>query len=936
MKSLLNCLGNAVAQGHITEDEAKGFRKTYESVLRQSASEAEAKAAMTKEVEAMAAYRKRTALLMEAVRTARLDEIMKYRNLRGEADPVEAFVMMHENFGRMGTYVQDAESMRATIQKQAQAKLEDLLYEFRKGAITGDLRRDQAAVQAKMRDWVREMFDESSGNAAAKAMADAAKAVLEDLRLRSNAAGSMIGKLDRYGLPQGHRAEALIEVGQEKWVARLMQDGVLDRDRMVDPLTGRKLSDAELREALEVAYERIKTDGWVDKEASGVPAGRGALWKQHADHRFIHFKSADAWLAYAKDFGNPDPFGAIMGHINRMSRDIAHMEKFGPNPTVMRNYLRQVVEKEARTRKDWGDILGDQAAEAKKIASRFGDKVQNADGIIDQITEINRQMAGLRRRQSDRVLAEVDALNDRAANLEEAFDPQKFTSAADQDLAGAITKLFGDMRDPLVYATDARKAPGRTTSLLDRADAMWELQRGSLSPVNMGVANVMASTRNVISAASLGAAWFSSLSDAAFGQAARQRVGMGLAKANFGRILVTVMRDMLPNMTRREATRLGLGLDSATDMMHRKAKEEQGADGRGWTGYLADRTLTLGLLSPWTQAGKHRFGLDLMGAFADMADQPFAALPKQMQKALGRHGFDAASWDQVRAAPQYEPKPGAVFLRHAEIEATAGRELADRYLAMIHRETRYAVPETTVQSRSVVVGRMRPGSTVGEALRSMAQFKGFGIAVAQLYAMRIARELRAGDMSAAREASVLLITSAFLGTIAMALKDVKDGRDPRKWFDEKTYLDWQMWGAAVLQAGGLGIYGDFLFSNTGRHGGSFKNTLVGPMVDRIDNAAGLTMGNLGQGLRGEKTNKGRELNKLIRQNVPGSNLWYISLLWQRVLMDSLQRKMDPEAYAQFRKQIQSRQKDYRQDYWWRPGETAPNRAPNMSRILATH
>ena len=935
MKSLLNCLGRAVAQGHITTDEADGFKKTYEQVLKQSASEAEAKAAMVKEVEAMAAYRKRAALLMEARRTALTTELTGYRNLRGEADLAEAFVMMHENFGRMGTYVQDAESMRAAIQRQAQAKLEDFLYEFRKGAITGDLRRQQDAVQSRMREVVRELFDESTGNAAAKAMADAVRGVFEDLRLRSNAAGSMIGKLDRYGLPQAHRAEALIEVGREKWVARLMQDGVLDRDRMVNPLTGRKLSDDELREALLVAYDRIKTDGWVDQEISGVPTGRGALWKQHADHRFIHFKNADAWMKYADEFGNPEPYAAVMHHINRMARDIAHMEKFGPNPTVMRNYLRQLIQKEATTRRDWTEVLAEQTAEAKKIASRFVNKVQNAEGIIDRIAGINEQLAGLRRRQSEGVLARVDDLNAQAAKLEEAFDVQKFTTPEDQDLANALTKLFEEMRDPLVYSVNARNAPGKATALLDRADAMWELQRGSLAPVNMGVANVMASTRNVISAASLGAALFSSISDAGFGQAARMRVGMGLGKANFGRLLATVAKDMIPGMTRREAVRAGLGLDSAIDFMHRKAKEERGMDGRGWSGFMADRVLTMGGLSPWTQAGKHLFGLDLMGSFADVSGTAFAQLPKQMQKALERHGFDAASWDQVRVAQKYEPKDGVFYLRPVEVEAAAGRDLADRYLAMILRETRYAVPETTVRSRSVVTNRMRPGTGVGEVLRSMGQFKGFGIAVAQLYVMRMARELRAGDASAAREVAALVITSAFLGTIAMALKDVKDGRDPRKWFDEKTYLDWQMWGAAMLQAGGLGIYGDFLFSNTGRHGGSFKNTIAGPLMDRVDNVLGLTVGNASQALRGEKSNMGREVSKAIRQNVPGSNLWYINLLWQRVLMDSLQKQMDPEAYAQFRRQIQTRQKDYKQEFWWRPGETAPSRAPNMSRMMST-
>lgn len=933
--SLKNCIDAAVAQGHITLEEGEALKKRYDTIAKQVLSTGEAKEALVKEIEIEAAERKRRAMLTETVRNRLTEELQKYRNLRGEVDYAEAFLMMHENFGRLGTYVQDAESIKEAIRRGAQGKLEDLLHEFRRGAITGDLRRQSAAVQSKMTNVVKELFGESTGDAQAKALADAWTAVAEDLRLRFNAAGGAVGKLDKWGLPQGHDMQALLDVGKAKWIERLMQRDVLDRDRMVHPLTGRKMSDDELREALSVSYDRITTDGLVDREPSGQPMGRGALWSQHADHRFIHFKNAEAWLAYARDFGNPDPFASMMGHINRMARDIAHMEKFGPNPTIMRNYLRQVVEKEAATRRDWGDVLADQVGEAKKLAGRLGQKVQDADGIIDQISAINREMAGLRRRRSARVLADLDELHARAAKLEEAFDVQKFTSPADQDTANALGKLFQEMRDPVVHSTTARKARGRADVLIERADAMWELQRGSLAPVNAGVANVMASTRNVISASSLGAALFSSISDAGFGQAARMRVGMGLAKANFGRLLVTVMKEMIPGMTRREAARAGLGLDSAIDFMHRKAKENQTVDGRGWSGFLADRTLTLGGLSPWTQAGKHRFGLDLMGSLADVADKPYAQLPPALQRALEIHGFDAASWDAVRVAPKHEPKDGVFYLRPNEIEAVAGKELSERYLAMILRETRYAVPETTVRSRSVVVGRMKPGSTVGEALRSMSQFKGFGIAVAQLYVMRLARELKAGDASAAREAAALVITSAFLGAIAMALKDVKDGRDPRKWFDENTYLDWQMWGAAMLQAGGLGIYGDFLFSNTGRHDKGLGGTLMGPMVDRADNLLGLTMGNVAQKFRGEKTNAGRELSKAIRQNTPMSNLWYTNLIWQRVLMDSLQRQIDPEAYAQFRRQIQTRQKDYRQEFWWRPGETRPSRAPNMSRVIST-
>ena len=71
----------------------------------------------------------------------------------------------------------------------------------------------------------------------------------------------------------------------------------------------------------------------------------------------------------------------------------------------------------------------------------------------------------------------------------------------------------------------------------------------------------------------------------------------------------------------------------------------------------------------------------------------------------------------------------------------------------------------------------------------------------------------------ARYYAALLLTGALMGALAMALKDIKDGRDPRKWLDEKTWLDPYYVGEAILQAGGLGIFGDFIRASDNRMGG---------------------------------------------------------------------------------------------------------------------
>jgi len=43
----------------------------------------------------------------------------------------------------------------------------------------------------------------------------------------------------------------------------------------------------------------------------------------------------------------------------------------------------------------------------------------------------------------------------------------------------------------------------------------------------------------------------------------------------------------------------------------------------------------------------------------------------------------------------------------------------------------------------------------------------------------------------------------------------------------------------------------------------------------------------------------------------------------------LQQAVDPEAQQSFRRIMQSARKDFGSEYWWKPGETAPERGPRL-------
>lgn len=926
--SLKDCIDSAARQGEITQEEAQALKKRYDAIARQVFSKGAAKAQIIAELEAEAFEKKRRALLTEQARQTVEAEILTHRDKSGRQNPAEAFIFLHEHFGE--ARFEDIENKRLAILGQAHAKLEGLLSEFRKGAITGDLRRRRAGVAAKMDNVVMELFGEGSGDAAAKQLAGAWNDVAEDLRQRFNAAGGAIRKLEKWGLPQYHNPEALLGAGREAWVQRISP--MLDHDKMLHPLTGAKMTADELGESLRLIWDRITTDGWIDRDPSGASFGKGALFKQHADHRFLHFKDAKAWLAYARDFGEGDPFAAMMAHVGTMARDIAAIERLGPNPEAMRSYLKQVITKQAALVRPVARTLQEQTATLRELSARLTKPVERYDTLVARHGEILAELAAIRSKYkpewggkpSKRDRRAMQKLQEELARVQAGLAPWTTGKQAivetDQAVARQIDTLLDEMKTAVPWPDDANPLD-RAGGAIYRADEMWAVQRGSLNtPVNSRVANVLDTARALVSAASLGSAQLSAVTDLAFGKMSRRFAGLPDST------LATV-KGVVGNFSpanRREAVRAGLILDSSVHVMHRQARYVGSLSSRTWSGFLADRVIGLQGLSAWTQAGKHAFGMAFQAELADRAGLALKELPDALRKTLARHGISAAEWDQIRTAKLYEPQAGATFLRPAEIAAAHGDKLAEKYLAMILRETRYAVPEPTVRASTVLKGGARPGTLVGELARSTAQFKAFGVAVVMLHGGRVAREIAGtGRAAGARYAGALLISGTLFGALALQLKELSQGRDPRDMTSEK------FWGAALLQGGGLGIYGDFMFAGVNRFGGGLADTVAGPLWGRVGSARDLVTGNTLEALAGEKTNAGREAVKFLRQNTPGGSLWWARAAYERVVLDQLQQLADPQARAAFRRKVSQRKKDYGNGFWWAPGDLSPRRAPQL-------
>lgn len=181
------------------------------------------------------------------------------------------------------------------------------------------------------RDLAMEVFSMGKANTSnpiAKAGAEAWLKVTEQLRQRFNAAGGDVGRLDYGYLPQAHDQAEVLKRGRDQWAADVLP--MLDRSRYVDD-AGARLGDAQVLDILRSAWETISTDG-ANKSAPGQARGTGARANRGGQSREIHFKDGEAYLQYQRQFGTGSMYDAMMGHLGGLARDIALVERYGPNP----------------------------------------------------------------------------------------------------------------------------------------------------------------------------------------------------------------------------------------------------------------------------------------------------------------------------------------------------------------------------------------------------------------------------------------------------------------------------------------------------------------------------------------------------------------------------------------------------------------------------
>jgi len=399
---------------------------------------------------------------------------------------------------------------------------------------------------------------------------------------------------------------------------------------------------------------------------------------------------------------------------------------------------------------------------------------------------------------------------------------------------------------------------------------------------------------------------------------------------------------------RRLAQRGGLGLNQLIGSLNRF-----GADGLGTNEQIAGRIskfsqtaaskiMQISGLNAFTAASQRAFGATMLDTLGDMTRRhdSLAAMDPADAKRLSGQGVTDADWsvwrmaepedwrgvgDTVLTANSIYRIPDADLAPMAQQLNTTPQRLKDqaatKLLGAVLDETNMAIIEPGAREKAMMHGGVERGTMKGELLRSFWQFKSFSIGMIMRHG---ARGMAQEGWGKAGYLAALVASTTVLGGMAIQLGEVAAGRDPKDITDDKK---WGVPGlrfglASFLKGGAMGLYGDFLFSDTSQGGSSPLAALGGPIAGDLESIFKLK----DNAADGEVNQTGGKLVRLLKSHLPGANLWYTKAATDHLIFNQLQEYFSP---GYLRRMKQRAQKEFKQSYWWEPGDSTPDRAPNL-------
>lgn len=426
---------------------------------------------------------------------------------------------------------------------------------------------------------------------------------------------------------------------------------------------------------------------------------------------------------------------------------------------------------------------------------------------------------------------------------------------------------------------------------------MYNDLTGNLYAEETTLGNVMNGLRAVMTGTKLPFASISAGSDVIYSMRAAAFNNMKPLKTLAGYI-----QRLAPTRNKSDriwANRHLLGAEYAISSM-RVMSRFSDVTGNGWATRYADSVLRLSGLNYMTKTAKMNFQMEMLSNIPQLKGKK---LSPDFKAQLERYNISDRDWDTLMES-KWDTHNGVPFIDPTVLEP----ELARKVVGMTRQETRYAVPEADAGTRAYIHMGTKRNTLSGEMIRSLMQFKPFGVSVILSQGHRALYQHTGGGALKYFGTTAAMATA--MGYLVLTTKDALKGKTPRDLTTPQTYTD------AFIQGGVLGIVGDFVVG-TPKYG--ISRAVMGPLLSDMDLTARFVFGSKKDvdDVESYLYDRGSRLFATTTRATVGG-LWQTRLVVDRMLNDGAESFGDPNWQ---KKQMRTQKKikeDYGQEMWWGP------------------
>lgn len=502
-----------------------------------------------------------------------------------------------------------------------------------------------------------------------------------------------------------------------------------------------------------------------------------------------------------------------------------------------------------------------------------------------------------------------------------------------------VERLAAQARD----RGDVEAARGLSVSM--RRAEFEELTGASSAPDHLRLAIIGRSIRVWESLTKLGGVVLSAMGDTALTAQTFQRAG-GTYLDGYSAAFKGIAR-MQDEDGRAVADALDVGARSAAAHLAGRFAASDGFT--GWAGWAQRAFYKVNLFEAWVDGLRRGAAEGLSAIWGRQAALDWDALNAGTRETFERYGLDAGSWDLLRAGAVtlddgrayltgeavdgadadgllawagFAAREGADAAEEAaairEAALTAAREdLRVRFQTLASGLLDDALTEARARERVGLTRGARAGTVHGEFLRTFTQFWSFSQAVVGRHLAPAARGY-GGKHPVALMAHLILATTA-MGYVSLQAKEIVKGRKPRPMVDgEGEFTGGKVFLAALLQGGGLGLYGDFLFGEANRMGLSSLTAFGGPAIGDAERLYQI-LNKLAYGSAESRDDVPGDLLRWGATMTPFLNVWYTKLALDYAVLWRMQEATSPGYLERYERRLEDSQGT---EFWLSPSEAA--------------